>query len=109
MFYHAVLISFQLETSEKDRERVFQLLRDLGKRTSQEYGVTYWSVERNLDTRPRAIVGGRTIDVVEVGIFTSEENFKRWRTSPEHLEVAQEMSAVMDWVIGDVNWPQNLV
>lgn len=109
MFCHYVLISFIPNTDEVERDKVVKLLSELGKKTEKEYNLLFWSIERNLDKRPRNIIGGRTVDVIEIAIFKDEESFRKWRFSPDHSKVAEEMGKVMDWVIGDVIEPKNLL
>lgn len=57
-------------------------------------GVVTWTVAPSLDTRKGRIL-------VEDATFIDEEAFLRWRASPDHRSVAERMSTISDWWVGD--------
>lgn len=57
-------------------------------------GVQSWRIEQSLDAR-------KGLMLVEDATFTDRSSFEAFRTHPTHAAVAQRMSEIADWWVGD--------
>jgi hypothetical protein len=78
---------------EVDDERLDDLMAALGA-FAMFPGVTSWIVARSLDERKGRIV-------IEDATFKSPEAFEGFRADTAHARVAQMMSEISDWWVGD--------
>ncbi len=67
---------------------------DLLNRLRELPGILEWAVEASLDSRKGAVV------VLNV-LFESEQAFADYRLNPKHVEVAQGLSMMADWLVAD--------
>lgn len=87
---HVVLFRIYDDCADADVERMVEDLRSLG----DGPGILSWQVELSLDQRK-----GRVI--VEDATFASEDDLDVFRRSERHAEVAERMSTMADWLIGN--------
>lgn len=87
---HIVLFRMYDDVADDEVDEMVASLRSLG----DDPGVVSWRVERSLDERK-----GRVI--VEDAVFESAEAIERFRVSARHRVVAERMSTMADWLIGD--------
>ncbi|MDD7930669.1 Dabb family protein [Microbacterium thalli] len=57
-------------------------------------GVASWRIDHSLDTRKGLVL-------VEDATFADRSAFEAFRADPRHETVAQQMSEISDWWIGD--------
>ena len=102
MIIHTVLISFKPDVPTEVKDIVTKILKNLECTQRYPYGPVAWTVQQNKDVRPRSLINGRTIDLVEYAVFNTEADFQQWRMCPEHQGAAEIMGTCADWVIGDI-------
>lgn len=87
---HVVLFRMHDECTDDDVDDMVEQLRTLGDLP----GILSWRVERSLDERK-----GRVI--VEDATFATQEDLEAFRHADRHRVVAQRMSTMADWLIGE--------
>lgn len=87
---HVVLFRIYDEVDDADVDGIVADLQTLGDLP----GILSWHVERSLDERK-----GRVI--VEDATFESEAALDGFRVSERHRVVAERMSTMADWLIGN--------
>lgn len=90
MFRHIVMFRVRDEVTDPDVLSSIEALRGLG----SEPGVATWTIELSLDTRKGRII-------VEDGTFVDADAFTAWRGGEAHRVVAERMSTIADWWVGD--------
>ncbi|WZH38939.1 MAG: Dabb family protein [Microbacterium enclense] len=90
MFRHVVLIRIRDQVPLSDVASAVSALRSLG----AGEGVEAWTVAMSLDTRKGQVI------VVD-GSFRDQVAFDAWRRGPAHRRVAEDMSLIADWFVGD--------
>ncbi|WP_295835765.1 Dabb family protein [uncultured Microbacterium sp.] len=93
MFRHIVLFRVRDEVTDPDVLSAIDALRGLG----NEPGVASWTIQLSLDTRKGRII-------VEDGTFVDADAFAAWRAGQAHGAVAEQMSTIADWWVGE--WEQ---
>lgn len=86
---HIVIFRVHPEVEPATETEMIQRLRELG---AQGQGIIDWSVERSLDTRK-----GRLI--VQNGLFASQADFEKFRTSPLHQACGEYLKNLADWLV----------
>jgi hypothetical protein len=96
MIAHVVLISFQPETVQSERETALSSLRNLGDACGgRSAGIVCWQADWNLDQR-------KNYHLMLVSRFESEASYRRYASHPEHRRFADNLSKMADWVSGDI-------
>lgn len=90
MFRHIVLFRVRDEVTDPDVLSAIDALRALG----SEPGVATWTIELSLDVRKGRII-------VEDGTFVDADAFAAWRAGEAHRVLAERMSVISDWWVGD--------
>ncbi len=100
--WHVLLIKFNTDTAQEAKDRIFGLYQTLATDCGgKEAGILYFKVERNLDLR-------KNIELVEIAIFRDNEALQAFRVHPLHVTLAQDLSKIADWQVGDILLPFNL-
>lgn len=95
-YVHVVLISFHSHVPAGDRLDALERFKELGQSWGgRKAGVLFWQVSTNLDRR-------KNHDVFALTIFASEQAFKSYAAHPLHRAFAARLSAIADWVVGDM-------
>lgn len=90
MYRHVVLFCVRDGIDEATITESVSRLRALG---GSDH-VSAWSVAISLDDRKGTVI-------VEDATFSDVEAFRAWRGTDQHRQVADWMSAVSDWWVGD--------
>jgi len=90
MFRHVVLFRVRDDVTDPDVSAAIDALRALG----DAPGVRSWTIKPSLDTRKGRVV-------VEDGTFVDRRAFELWRAGEEHRRVAEKLSLIADWWVGD--------
>ena len=96
MFRHIVLFRVHDDAPDAELEEALSALRALG----DEIAKVSWNVELSIDARK-----GRVI--VEDATFADAAAFDRFRAHPAHVTIADQMSRISDWWVGDYHARDN--
>ena len=95
---HVVLVTFHDEASPDQRERLKRDMAGLGAACGgATSGILHWQADWNLDRR-------KGYDLMSAGVFASAECFAAYRADRAHRDFTARMSAVADWIVGDLPW-----
>lgn len=89
-FRHIVLFRVHDDVADPELSGAMEGLRRLG----DEPGILEWTIELSLDRRK-----GRVL--VEDATFVDLNSFEMWRAGEAHRQVADRMSKISDWLVGD--------
>jgi len=90
-YRHLALFRLHDTASPADVDRALDALRRLGLDTAEPIE---WQVALSLDSRKGTVI-------VENALFESRESYERWRADAPHRAVAEMMSGIADWLVGD--------
>lgn len=90
MYRHIVLFRIHDGASDEQVTGAIDSLRSLAVLP----GVVSWRIERSLDVRKGLVL-------VEDATFTDRAAFEVFRADPRHEKVAQQLSEMADWWVGD--------
>lgn len=94
--HHIVLISFKPNTSESIMQDIFDRYQTLDKMCGgKEAGILLWKVKKNMDLR-------KNVHLVEIAEFINNDSLQAFRRHPEHQKIANDLSKVADWQVGDI-------
>ena len=97
MLAHVVLFSFREGVSIAARHEATRRIRAMGASFSRaNKGLLLWQVEENLDQR-------KSWHIVELAIFLDTDTFNAFRNNDAHRAIAEELSEISDWAVGDLN------
>ena len=95
--FHVVLISFLPETSEDQKQSIYDRYQTLAKDCGgKDAGILFWKVEYNLDLR-------KNVHLVEVAAFSDDSAFQKFRSHPAHKLIAEDLSKLANWQVGDIH------
>ncbi len=99
--WHVVLISFKPGVSETIKQKVYGLYRTLGEDCGgKEAGIIFWKVDHNLDLR-------KNVHLVEIAVFEDNSAYQAFKMNPKHKELADIVSKVADWQVGNILMDQD--
>lgn len=88
---HIVFYSMKEDVEQSEINKAIKKLNSIGARVD---GAKSWNVKRSMDSRKGTIL-------IENCVFENVETFEEFRKSKEHKEIADYMSKVADWSVGD--------
>ena len=90
-YHHLVLFKIHDTVAQSDMDRAVALLADLGEGHA---GIEEWKVNSSIDTRKGRII-------IEEAVFSSVEDYQRFKVSDSHVVVGDFMKTIADWWVGD--------
>jgi hypothetical protein len=94
---HVVLVSFHEHVSQEVRAAKLAGYQSLGEACGgRAAGILLWRADWNLDQR-------KNFHLVEIGLFSNDDALQHFRTHPSHVAFGKDMSALADWVVGDIS------
>lgn len=99
--WHVVLISFRPGIPETMKQNVYSLYQTLGEDCGgKEAGIILWKVNWNLDLR-------KNVHLVEIAVFENDAAYQAFKTHLKHKELADIVSRVADWQVGNILMDQD--
>jgi hypothetical protein len=93
--HHIVLIKFKEGVPDETVESFYTRYQTLDKECGgEEAGILHFRVRRNLDTR-------KGVALVQFALFSGNDALQAYRLHPRHKELAEDLSHVADWLVGD--------
>jgi hypothetical protein len=97
--HHLVLISFRPGTPEETQKEAYDRFQTIAADCGgKDAGILFAEVKHNLDLR-------KNVHLVEFIIFRDNDALQQFRVHPKHKELADILSKVADWQVGDINGP----
>ena len=102
VLWHVVLISFRPHILESVRQEIYDSYQRIAKECgSEEAGILFFNVEKNLDPR-------KNIHLVEIAVFRDNAALQAFRTHPRHTQLTNVLKEIADWWVGDINGDDSL-
>ena len=99
VLYHVVLFKLHPDAPEDMKKRAFELYQQLkGDTGGDEAGVLYLELKENMDLR-------KGVQWVQLAVFRNNDALQAFRKHPAHMAVADIMSKISDWFVGDFMSP----
>ena len=99
VLYHVVLFKLHQDAPAGMKKRAFELYQQLKEDTGgDEAGVLYFELKENMDLR-------KGVEWVELAVFRNNDALQAFRKHPAHTTVADIMSQIGDWFVGDFMSP----